>query len=91
MEKNIFEILRFLCENGGEKTQRIISEGTGISLGMVNQVINKLKQAGYISEEYQVSKKGLQAMDPFKVKNAIILAAGMSTRFIPFSYEIPKG
>ncbi len=91
MEKNIFEILRFLCENGGEKTQRIISEGTGISLGMVNQVINKLKQAGYISEEYQVSKKGLQAMDPFKVKNAIILAAGMSTRFIPVSYEIPKG
>ena len=26
-----------------------------------------------------------------KVDNAIILAAGMSSRFVPLSYEIPKG
>ena len=30
-------------------------------------------------------------MEPFRVKNAIILAAGMSTRFEPVSYELPKG
>ena len=91
MEKNTFEVLRFLCENGGEVTQRLVSEGTELSLGNVNQIVSKLKQLGYITEDYLVTTNGLQAMEPYKVKNAIILAAGMSTRFIPVSYEIPKG
>ncbi len=91
MEKNSFEVLRFLAENGGEITQRLIAEKTEISLGGVNQVIATLKEKGYITDEYQVTADGLKVMEPYKVKNAIILAAGMSTRFIPVSYEIPKG
>lgn len=91
MEKSQFEVLRFLCENGGEFTQRLIAEETGISLGAVNQVVGKLQQMEYISGDYQVTQQGIKAMEPYKVKNAIILAAGMSTRFIPVSYEIPKG
>ena len=31
-----------------------------------------------------------QALKPYAVKNAIILAAGMSTRFAPLSYDKPK-
>ena len=30
-------------------------------------------------------------MEPYKVDNAIIMAAGMSSRFAPLSYEKPKG
>ncbi len=91
MDKNTFEVLRFLCENGGDITQRLISEEIGISLGTVNQLITKLKQSEYITDDYVVTDKGLLSMEPYRVKNAIILAAGMSTRFIPVSYEIPKG
>ncbi len=29
-------------------------------------------------------------MEPYKVKNAVIMAAGMSSRFVPLSYEKPK-
>lgn len=91
MDKNVFEVLRFLCENGGDVTQRLISEKTGLSLGKVNQIVCELKQNNCITEEYQVTAKGMKNMEPYKVKNAIVLAAGMSTRFIPVSYEIPKG
>lgn len=91
MEKNEFEVLRFLCENHGEITQRLIAEGTDLSLGTVNQIISKLRQAAYITDDYRVTEDGMRAMEPYQVKNAIILAAGMSTRFIPVSYEIPKG
>ncbi len=91
MDKNTFEILRFLAENGGEKTQRMISEKTGLSLGSVNKIISKLKEASYIDDSYLLTKKGMDSLAPYEVKNAIILAAGMSTRFIPFSYEKPKG
>lgn len=91
MDKNTFEVLRFLAENGGEKTQRLISENTGLSLGSVNKIISELKEKSYIDESYLLTKKGLDSLAPYEVKNAIILAAGMSTRFIPVSFEIPKG
>ena len=91
MTKKEFEVLRFLCENQISFTQRIISEGTGHSLGMVNSIISTLQSQGLIDSYYQVTEKGYALMEPYRVKNAIILAAGMSTRFIPVSYELPKG
>ena len=33
----------------------------------------------------------MDALKPYKVNNAIIMAAGMSSRFAPLSYERPKG
>lgn len=37
------------------------------------------------------STQDLKKLEPYKVKNAIIMAAGMSSRFAPLSYENPKG
>lgn len=91
MKKKEFEILRYLCENHGDITQRIIAEETGYSLGMVNKVISMFVEEKYISDNYYVTEKGFSLMEMYRVKNAIILAAGMSTRFIPVSYELPKG
>ncbi|MBR4910101.1 MAG: NTP transferase domain-containing protein [Clostridia bacterium] len=86
-----FDVLRYFCENHGIITQRLVSDEVGQSLGSVNSIISKLQKAELIDEGYQVTQKGLELMKPYKVKNAIILAAGMSTRFIPVSYELPKG
>ena len=38
-----------------------------------------------------LTKKAIIYLEQHKIDNAIILAAGMSTRFVPFNYEIPKG
>lgn len=86
-----FEILRVLCEHPGISTQRMIAEETGFSLGKVNKTVGILQEKGLLSVDYQATLTGIQAMEPYKVKNAVILAAGMSTRFAPISYEIPKG
>lgn len=91
MKKNEFYILRYLCENHETITQRIVSEETGYSLGTVNSVILQFQRNGWIDRDYHVTELGFQQMEPYKVHNAIILAAGMSTRFIPVSYELPKG
>lgn len=40
---------------------------------------------------YHVTAKGMDAMSTYKVDNAVILAAGASTRFVPLSLEQPKG
>ncbi len=91
MNKTEFEILRYLCEHHGAFTQRLLAEETGYSLGTINSVLSKLHSEGNIDDSYQATEQGFLAMEPYRVKNAIILAAGMSTRFVPFSYEKPKG
>lgn len=91
MNKKEFEVLRYVCENHSALTQRIIAEETGLSLGTVNSSLANFQKAGLIDDSYQVTAKGINVMEPYRVKNAIILAAGMSTRFIPVSYELPKG
>lgn len=91
MNKKEFDILRYLAESRGVLTQRLISEETGHSLGAVNAVISGFTKNGWIDDSYNITLSGLKVMEPYKVKNAIILAAGMSTRFVPVSYELPKG
>jgi len=48
-------------------------------------------------KEYQAAKArggviddNFLDLEPYRVKNAIIMAAGMSSRFVPLSYEYPK-
>lgn len=71
-------------------SQRAIAEKTDLSLGKVNQVIKDLISENRITEKYQLTSAGLQSLKPYQVNNAIIMAAGMSTRFAPLSYEKPK-
>ena len=91
MNKNEFEVLRYLGENHGSLTQRIIAEETKYSLGTINSLLSKMQEENLINDSYKPTAKGYEVMEPYRVKNAIILAAGMSTRFIPVSYELPKG
>ena len=91
LSKHQFQLLLNL-KNKAEKTnQRLISEELGFSLGTVNKLIQEAEENGWISSEYEVTEKGLKPLEPYRVENAIIMAAGMSTRFAPLSYETPKG
>ena len=54
-------------------------------------LLDGLRRLGYVDDAHRVTDAGFAAMEPYRVRNAIILAAGMSTRFIPISYELPKG
>ena len=86
-----FEVLRYIAEHPGALTQRIISEETGYSLGNVNSIISSLTSDDLVSEGNAITSVGWKSLEPYRVDNAIVLAAGMSTRFVPFSYEKPKG
>lgn len=48
-------------------------------------ILNEKRVGGSISADE------LEQLKPYKVDNAIIMAAGMSSRFAPLSYEKPKG
>ena len=87
-----FDILNLFFKNRNKKyTQREISSITKISLGKVNKTLKELKNNEFIDENLKITDKGLSALEPYKVDNAIIMAAGMSSRFAPLCYETPKG
>ena len=91
-EDNDFDILNLFFKNRNKKyTQREISSITKISLGKVNKTLKELKNNEFIDENLKITDKGLSALEPYKVDNAIIMAAGMSSRFAPLCYETPKG
>lgn len=71
-------------------TQRMYADKTGYSLGAVNGIISSLNRKGCLSG-YAISEEGLRALAPYKVDNAVIMAAGMASRFVPLSIEKPKG
>lgn len=89
LTKNEFLVLRTSLTHPKEN-QRTISDYAGISLGGVNQSIKALQDRGLICNG-AVTETGIAALAPYKVDNAIIMAAGLSSRFAPISYEKPKG
>ena len=87
-----FKFLSFLLDHPQEDfTQRELAEELELSLGKVNSLFKEMKEAQFLDQEGHLSELGKKALEPFRVQNAVIMAAGMSSRFAPLSYEIPKG
>lgn len=70
--------------------QRLLSEISGYSLGVVNQSIKSLRKAGYLTEQFKLTKKAQAEISKKKPQNAIILAAGFGMRMVPINTQYPK-
>lgn len=56
--------------------------------------VNQAYEVGFIEGDKNapvLTEAGRAALEPYRVDNAVIMAAGMSSRFAPISYEFPKG
>ncbi|MDR0848707.1 MAG: NTP transferase domain-containing protein, partial [Propionibacteriaceae bacterium] len=73
-----------------DASQRTLARATQLSVGTVNSTVRTLQAQGLIDQGC-LTDKGKLALEPYRVTNAVIMAAGMSTRFAPISYEKPKG
>lgn len=90
--KNEFKVLNYLyCSQNVQLTQRIIAEECELSLGTINAIVGDLNSKKYINDTYDILAEGYEALKPYRAKNAIIMAAGLSSRFVPLSCEKPKG
>lgn len=70
--------------------QRILSETSGHSLGLVNKSIKRLIAHGYLNEHAQLTDRAFSLFKTRKPKNAIILAAGFGMRMVPINMTTPK-
>ena len=89
LSQNQYKVINALNKQS-ELTQRELSSETGLSLATVNATCKECEAVGLI-ENGRLTIAGIAALKPYAVDNAVILAAGLSSRFAPISYERPKG
>lgn len=83
-----FDIMECYAENG-VLTQRQIGEATGQSLGNVNKTVKELSDSGLIDKN-GITEDGVRALEPYRVRRAVFLAAGFSSRLLPITLNTPK-
>lgn len=83
------DVLRTLSDNPFVN-QRLLSEITGHSLGVINRSIKTLTDEGWLDAEARPTPKAAALMEASAPKNAIILAAGFGMRMVPINLSAPK-
>ena len=84
-----FDILDVLASETGALTQRQLEEKIGYSLGTINRTVKELSEAGFVSEG-TITPAGLTALEPYRVKRAVFIAAGFGSRLVPVTLNTPK-
>ena len=89
LSRKQFDILEVLA--GAEKSlsQRQLEEKTGHSLGTVNRVMKELGDLEYV-QGGKITGKGINALEPYRVRRAVFIAAGFGSRLVPITFNTPK-
>ena len=89
MTRNEFNLL-YAIKKHGLQSHRKLKELVNVSTGYISQTLRDFIEDEWVDGD-GITEKGLEALRPYKVDNAILMAAGMSSRFVPISLEKPKG
>lgn len=89
-----FEVLAYL-EQSGEQVyaMRTLSDTLKISASAIGSSLDALAAEGLIrrkGETLAITQDGLAALEPYRVKRAVILAAGFGSRMMPATADRPK-
>lgn len=70
-------------------SQRKLQEITGYSLGTVSKTVKELTDLKLV-DEGNITDKGYEALEPYRVKRALFIAAGFGSRLVPITLNTPK-
>ena len=87
LSRKQFDILEILIAR--ECTQRELERITRYSLGTVNKTLKELTDAGFVNNG-SITNLGIDALEPYRAKRAIFIAAGFGTRMVPITFNTPK-
>lgn len=89
LTKKQFNILTYLESERKSKSQREIAAATDMSVGTVNKLVSELAECGYVNGG-AITDTGIEALEPYRVKRAVFMAAGFGSRLVPITLNTPK-
>jgi len=90
LAKTEFDILALFAKENCLLSVADVAEKIGCQPGTVNTICESLTNSGWIKDG-AITAEGLALLEPYRVKNAIIMAADRYIHFIPVAYENPVG
>ena len=94
MNRYQFEVLASLEKNGKNVYAiRTLSDKLKISGTEVSKALDELTNIGAILRDenlLEITAKGLDMLEPYRVKRAVIMAAGFGSRMVPVTLDRPK-
>ena len=84
-----FDVLEKMAVQTDSYTQRDLERLTGHSLGTINRVIKELTDLGFVSNG-AITEAGMNALEPYRAKRAVFIAAGFGSRLVPITFNTPK-
>lgn len=85
-----FDILDYIISYGDAGLSRICDEGRyECTAELINKEARSLYETGYLSNS-GITDKGYEALEPYRVKRAVFIAAGFGTRLVPITLNTPK-
>lgn len=84
-----FDVLETLATAENQLSQRNLEKLTGYSLGTVNKTVKELISLGLMTNG-SITNNGMNALEPYRVKRAIFIAAGFGSRLVPITFNTPK-
>ena len=90
MNEKEFSVLAYIHKNKNADAEKILFENRGLYIDELKIIMEEFKNRNWIAGN-EVTPAGYTALEPYKVDNAIIMAAGRSVRCLPLSQVIPKG
>lgn len=89
LSRKQFDVLVLLEDKAGALSQREIATETNMSVGSANKIMGELSELGYVSAG-RITHAGREALEPYRVKRAIFVAAGFGSRLVPITLNTPK-
>ena len=87
--KREFDTLVLLTETKEVVSQKDMAERLKISAEAVNKTVKELTEKNYCKNG-QITQAGLDALEPYRVKRAVFVAAGFGSRMVPVTLNTPK-
>lgn len=88
LSRKQFDVLETIIDLSNAP-QRKLQEITGYSLGTISKIMKEFVEQGLVSGG-SITDKGYEAMEPYRVKRAIFIAAGFGSRLVPITLNTPK-
>lgn len=84
-----FDVLSKIAETHFRLTQNDLTSLTNLPSETINPVVEQLIDYGYIRDG-MITKEGIDALEPYRAKRAIFIAAGFGSRLVPITFNTPK-